>query len=99
MKLPQIKKKISSFLLGEEGQISKKVVVGLGVMLAGIAVESAKASHCQSGFSGCAGCGCAGCGGCGGHGCGGHGCGGLVHHGKGGSTGTGCTGCNCAGCA
>jgi len=48
MGLPQIKKKISSFLLGEEGQISKKVVVGLGVVLAGVAVETAKAYHCQS---------------------------------------------------
>jgi len=65
MTLPQIKKKISSFLLGEEGQISKKVVVGLGVILAGVAVETAKAWTCQAGCGAdCEKCGCTdtGCG-------------------------------------
>jgi activator of HSP90 ATPase len=45
MTLPSIKKKISSFLIGEEGQISKKALVGLGIALAGVGVQSANAAH------------------------------------------------------
>jgi hypothetical protein len=42
-KLPKIKKKLSGFLLSEEGEISKSALVGLGVALAG--VGSALAGH------------------------------------------------------
>lgn len=100
MKLPQIKKKISSFLLGEEGHISKKVVVGLGVVIAGIAVQTARASHCQAQTpaGGCGG-GCSG-GGCAGGACGQSGsCGACGGGGCSGSCSGGCGAGGCAGCS
>jgi hypothetical protein len=39
---PEIKKKITNFLLGEEGQISKKALVGLGVVLAAVGLQTVK---------------------------------------------------------
>lgn len=44
MTLPMIKKKISSFLIGEEGQISKKSLIGLGIVLSGVAIKTASAT-------------------------------------------------------
>jgi hypothetical protein len=43
--LPGIKKKISNFLLGEEGQISKKAAVGIGLALTGLAAQTIGAAH------------------------------------------------------
>ena len=45
MTVQDIKKKISSFLVGEEGQISKKALVGMGVILAGLGAGTAQAAH------------------------------------------------------
>jgi len=41
----QIKKKISKFLVGEESQIPKKALVGLGVALAAVGIAAAAQSH------------------------------------------------------
>lgn len=68
--LPFVKKKISSFLLGEEGQISKKAIIGLGIALAGVAVQTAMASHCSCSCTSQCGAQCgAHCGNEGGGGC------------------------------
>jgi len=56
-KIPRIKKKINSFLVGEEGKISKQSLLKVGVLLGGTAlgtVLSAKkvyAQHCSTGHS------------------------------------------------
>ena len=39
-KIPKIKKKITAFLVGEEGKISKKSLLTLGVMLSGAVIGS-----------------------------------------------------------
>jgi len=41
----QIKKKISKFLVGEESQIPKRALVGLGVALATIGIAAAAQTH------------------------------------------------------
>ena len=48
VKLPEVKKKISNFLLGEDGQISKKAAVGIGLALAGLAAQTVEAAHSSS---------------------------------------------------
>ena len=45
--LPGIKKKISNFLLGEEGQISKKAAVGIGLALTGLAAQTIISGQCE----------------------------------------------------
>jgi len=47
LNLPAIKKKISNFLSGEEGQISKKAIVSIGTALAGVATATS-AAHTSS---------------------------------------------------
>jgi hypothetical protein len=47
LKLPKMKKSISGFLSGEEGEISKKAIVAIGVALAGVTSATA-ASHTSS---------------------------------------------------
>jgi len=47
LKLPKMKKSISNFLNGEEGQISKKAIVSIGAALSGVAAASAQ-SHSSS---------------------------------------------------
>lgn len=92
--LPDIKKDVTSFILGEEGEISKQVAISFGALLAALealnvftkAVSaqniSAAHSHCDPAHcsSGCH----ANCGGCthysAGHGsCGWHGSAGISH--------------------
>jgi len=46
--LSKFKKTISCFLLGEEGQISKKSLVGLGIALSAVGVQTACAQHTSS---------------------------------------------------
>ena len=48
MKIPEIKKKINAFLVGEEGKISKKNVATIGVVLTGVAVSAALLSKTVS---------------------------------------------------
>jgi hypothetical protein len=65
--LPRIKSTISSFLLGEEGKITKQSVLAIGSFLLGSATAVSIESEIVEG-SVCVSCGC---GGCGGGGCGG----------------------------
>lgn len=64
--LPRIKSTISSFLLGEEGKITKQSVLAIGSFLLGSAVAVSLESEIVNAV--CAGGSC-GCGGCGGGGC------------------------------
>jgi len=41
LSIPKLKKKISSFLIGEEGKISKESLLKIGVTLSGAALTSA----------------------------------------------------------
>jgi len=52
VKLPEIKKKVSGFLLCEEGRISKEALVGVGVVLAGVGIQAASAHTSHSSSSG-----------------------------------------------
>ena len=54
--LPKIKKRIKSFILEEEGKISKQSILKIGSVLL-FSVIGAK-----NVFGGCGGCGCGGCG-------------------------------------
>ena len=81
--LPKIKKKLKSFILEEEGRISKQSVLKIGSVLAMSLLAS---SHDVLGGCGCGGGSCGGgssggsvdpCGGGGGGSCGGCGCGGC----------------------
>lgn len=61
LEIPSIKKSISSFLSGEEGSISKKTAVGLGVVVAAVGVQVAPvAAGCSCVCSCTAGGGSAG---------------------------------------
>ena len=40
MELPQIKKKVNAFLVGEEGKISKESVIKAGVLVSSVAVAT-----------------------------------------------------------
>ena len=87
MSSPYIKKKISSFLLEEEGKISKKSVITMGSILVGLGILAASdigASHlCTPPPSSNGGSNCSSGGG--GNGCGGNGCGGTSSAGSSGS--------------
>lgn len=75
--LPQIKKRLSSFILDESGKISKRSLIKLSILSAVAStyfVMSSKIVSASCGGGGCGSCGC-GCGGGGGGGAGG-GCGG-----------------------
>ncbi|MEM2680969.1 MAG: hypothetical protein QW693_06790 [Candidatus Bathyarchaeia archaeon] len=48
MKFLKIKKSISSFLTQEEGGITKKALIGLGIALSGMAIQTAQARHSSS---------------------------------------------------
>lgn len=61
--LPKIKKRIKSFILEEEGKISKQSILKIGSVLLFSIIGS------KDVFGGCGGCGC-GCGGCAGGSCG-----------------------------
>lgn len=110
--LSKIESTISSFLLGEEGKISKQSALSLGALLTGgvLATNIAQAAHSststleftwpniEKGIHTSAHSSAGGCGGCGG-GCTGGGCIGCSGCGGGpGSCGCGCGGM-CSGCA
>jgi len=42
---PTIKKKITGFLLSEDGQISKSVLVAFGIVVGGLGIQTAAAQH------------------------------------------------------
>ena len=45
MKLPQIKKKVSAYILGEEGRIAKQSLISLGALLGTVALGTILASQ------------------------------------------------------
>jgi hypothetical protein len=69
--LPKIKSTITSFLVSEEGKISKQGILGVGAFLVGTIALSPIAFGCCNGCAASGGCACCGCGGCGVGGCGG----------------------------
>ncbi|MBU4069700.1 MAG: hypothetical protein KJ646_01850 [Nanoarchaeota archaeon] len=48
-KIPQIKKKIHAFLVGEEGKISKQSLLKTGLVLGGIALGAATSQSVSAG--------------------------------------------------
>jgi len=53
IELPKIKKKITSFLTGEEGKISKRAGIGIGIALAGLALQFREVYSTGQTTSGC----------------------------------------------
>lgn len=49
--LPKIKKRVNAFLVGEEGKISKKNVIKLGVVLGSVAASGLFAKNVHAGHS------------------------------------------------
>lgn len=51
-KIPQIKKTISSFLLSEEGKITKQSILSMGLFLGSVAITTALTSDDAAGWHG-----------------------------------------------
>ena len=50
--IPKVKKAISSFLLGEEGKISKQSILSMGLFLGTVALATAASSDEAAGWHG-----------------------------------------------